>query len=112
MFEIVRCHGKDEWSDNAVLNYIWLIFLKTQGRRIIKSHLPFGLLPPGLLDKCKVIYVSRNPKDTAVSFYYYQIGWPKFHGTFEACMEMFKDGALIYGDYFQHLIRDRPLSLS
>ena len=89
-----------------------LKFFQLKGRRIIKSHLPFGLLPPGLLDKCKVIYVSRNPKDTAVSFYYYQIGWPKFHGTFEACMEMFKDGALIYGDYFQHLIRDRPLSLS
>ena len=36
---------------------------------MIKSHLTFEMLPPALLDTCKVVYVCRNPKDTVVSFY-------------------------------------------
>ena len=37
--------------------------------RVIKSHLTFELLPPRLLDTCKVVYVCRNPKDAIVSYY-------------------------------------------
>jgi hypothetical protein len=30
--------------------------------RVIKTHLPFSMLPPTLLDTCKVVYVARNSK--------------------------------------------------
>ena len=40
-------------------------------QRMIKTHLPIGLLPPALLEKCKVIYVARNPKDVVVSYYHH-----------------------------------------
>lgn len=30
--------------------------------RYIKSHLPLSCLPPNLVDRCKVVYVARNPK--------------------------------------------------
>ncbi|XP_047099393.1 luciferin sulfotransferase-like [Schistocerca piceifrons] len=40
--------------------------------RLIKSHLPPALLPKQLWTiKPKVIYVARNPKDAATSFYYH-----------------------------------------
>lgn len=37
--------------------------------RFIKSHLPLSLLPPNILD-AKMIYVARDPRDVAVSFYH------------------------------------------
>ena len=60
----------------VMMMIIMMIMMK--GRRVIKTHLPLQLLPPDLKDKCKVIYVSRNPKDTAVSLFYYYKGWPMF----------------------------------
>jgi len=40
--------------------------------RLIKTHLPFELLPPNLLETCKVVFVARNVKDAAVSFFYHE----------------------------------------
>ncbi|KAF4524245.1 hypothetical protein B566_EDAN008791 [Ephemera danica] len=48
------------------------------GPRFIKSHFPLSLLPANLLDTCKVIYVARNPKDVAVSFYHQNRPWTPF----------------------------------
>ena len=40
--------------------------------RTIKTHYPFTLLPPGLLDTCKVIFVCRNVKDVCVSYFHHE----------------------------------------
>jgi len=79
--------------------------LKKTKRRVIKTHLPFEFLPPQLLEKCKVIYVARNPKDCAVSFYHHNIliSAHGFLGTFEEFMQYFKDGLHIFGSYWHHL---------
>ena len=41
--------------------------------RIIKTHLPLQLLPPSVLQtpSVKIIYVTRNPRDVAVSLYHF-----------------------------------------
>jgi Sulfotransferase domain len=40
-------------------------------RRFIKTHLPFKILPPSIMEKrAKVIYVARNPKNVVVSYYH------------------------------------------
>lgn len=50
---------------------MWDELQKVKGRRYIKTHMPFSLLPPNLLTSgCKIIYVARNPKDVSVSFYH------------------------------------------
>lgn len=38
-----------------------------QSPRVIKSHLPLEMLPPNLVETCKVIFVCRTPKDCCVS---------------------------------------------
>ena len=40
-------------------------------QRLIQPNLPIVLLPPDLLQKCRVIYVARNPKDVVVSYYHH-----------------------------------------
>ena len=81
-----------------------------QGRRFFKSHLPLDFLPPKLLETCKVVYVSRNPKDTANSFFHFL---PYFNGSQETFLDMFLCGEHIYGNFFSHLLggwrnRDHP----
>lgn len=41
------------------------------GKRFIKTHLPFSLMPPSVMnERAKIIYVARNPKDVIVSYYH------------------------------------------
>ena len=42
---------------------------KRESPRVVKSHLRYCLLPPKILDQCKVITCIRNPKDTLVLLY-------------------------------------------
>lgn len=80
---------------------------KLSSPRIIKTHLPFCLLPPNLLNTAKVIYVCRNPKDCCVSFYHHVTEIFKklyeFNGTFDDFAELFMQGKLEQGCYFHHL---------
>ncbi|XP_007445431.1 sulfotransferase 1 family member D1-like, partial [Python bivittatus] len=62
---------------------------------LIKTHLPVQMLPKSFWEKnCKIIYVARNAKDVAVSFYYFY-KMAKVHpepGTWEEFLEKFMDG--------------------
>lgn len=51
-------------------------------RRFIKTHFPLHLMPSNALEVgAKIVYVVRNPKDVAVSFYHMQKSLPTFGYT-------------------------------
>ncbi len=80
---------------------------KLKGPRIIKTHLPMAMLPPNLLDVCKVIFVGRNVKDTCVSFFHHEKLLPNQgldqEADFNKYAEHYMRGEVIYGNYWTHL---------
>lgn len=75
--------------------------------RLIKSHLPLCMLPPKLLDTCKVIYVCRNPLDVCVSFFHHSQlllhEVMKADRGFAEFAQRFRSGEYKYGSYWSHL---------
>ncbi|XP_014474012.1 PREDICTED: sulfotransferase family cytosolic 1B member 1-like [Dinoponera quadriceps] len=73
--------------------------------RFIKTHFPLSLLPEILDIGCKVIYVARNPKDVAVSWYYMSVGMKTqgFLGDFATFWDYFENDLTYWGPYWTHL---------
>ncbi|XP_050716685.1 sulfotransferase 1C4-like isoform X2 [Eriocheir sinensis] len=73
--------------------------------RTIKTHLPFSLLHPSMLDTVKVVYVARNPKDVLLSFMHHSRLFfdLDFQGTVEDFYKYFISGDLIFGGYDEHV---------
>ncbi|CAK1596509.1 unnamed protein product [Parnassius mnemosyne] len=73
-FELIKANFMNlayfQGLSNAVRNPSWKTIAETPSPRFIKTHLPLSLLPPKLLSTAKVIYVARDPRDVAVSYYY------------------------------------------
>merc|ERR1712024_171097 len=76
-----------------------------QSPRVIKSHLPLEMLPPNLVDTCKVIFVCRTPKDCCVSYYNHHLTIPDYHfkGMFSDFAKLFLEGSLEFGNYWTML---------
>lgn len=79
----------------------------TYGRKpgALKTHLQFGKTPYSV--DAKYVYITRNPYDCCVSYYYHYRNFPNNQfadGTFDEFFEMFVRGRLAFGDYFDHLV--------
>ena len=65
--------------------------------RIFKSHMPYNMALGGdpAKNPCKYVYIARNPKDVAVSYYYFerQKSWSgNYSGSWDHWLEMFLQG--------------------
>jgi len=74
------------------------------GRRVIKCHLPMDLLPHDVINKCKIVYVARNPKDCAVSYFHHCKLLQGWVADFDECLKQFEDDLLLYGSYWRHIL--------
>ena len=65
--------------------------------RLIKSHLPYHVIPMNKEEskRSKHIYVARNPRDVAVSFYHFVLSFGPgsyFNRTWEFFAKLFLEG--------------------
>ncbi|XP_074623218.1 amine sulfotransferase-like [Acropora palmata] len=77
--------------------------------RLIKSHLPYHVLPmsENETSRGKYIYVARNPKDVAVSYYMFVSSFgpaSHFNGTLEFFANLLLDGKGSYGLWSDHVL--------
>ena len=80
--------------------------MPTTNPRVMKSHMTFEMLPPKMLETCKVVYVCRNPKDAIISYYKMHkfIITPEMgDAPFGDFADLVKDGDILYGSYWDHL---------
>ena len=81
-------------------------FARTTGPRLFKSHLPLRWLPGG----ARYIYVERDGRDVAVSYYHFYRSHLQYEGDFESFFDRFLRGKLQYGSWFKHRAGFRTLA--
>lgn len=82
------------------------VALKT-GPRFIKTHLPHSILPPSFENSnAKLVYITRNPRDTAVSYFYFmRLLTPcSFQGTLSDFLQLFLSDTAMYSPFFDHVL--------
>jgi len=77
--------------------------------RVFKSHMPYQMALGGdpASNPCKYVYIARNPKDVAVSYYYFERGksWSgNYSGPWEHWLDLFRTGRVQRGDWFDHVL--------
>ncbi|XP_062349737.1 sulfotransferase 1B1-like [Cinclus cinclus] len=74
--------------------------------RVVKTHLPAHILPKSFWENhCKMIYVGRNAKDVAVSYYHFDLmnKLLPHPGTWAQYLEEFMAGKVAYGSWYNHV---------
>ncbi|XP_035230371.1 sulfotransferase 1C2-like [Stegodyphus dumicola] len=75
----------------------------------LKTHISFTHVPYS--PKSKYIFVTRNPKDCCVSFYYHtknDLSYGYWDAEFDDFFELFISGEIEDNDYFEHLLSWYP----
>jgi hypothetical protein len=68
--------------------------------RVFKSHLSYRKIPKG---PCKYLYVARDGKEVAVSYYHFQKTHMGYKGTFDEFFTRFLKGEDHYGSWYRHV---------
>ena len=87
------------WVEGAANRYGGLgrLTKSATARRLLHSHLPYALMPGVRDTRARCVYVARNPKDNAVSFYYHSCSKLGYEGTWDEFFELFIRGHVGYG---------------
>jgi hypothetical protein len=68
--------------------------------RLFKSHLSYRQIPKG---PCKYVYIAREGKDVAVSYFHFFRSHFGCRGTFDEFFDLFMQGKVKGGSWFEHV---------
>lgn len=88
------------------INLANLIYLqKQQGRRYLTTHQTLAMIPGKDQPDTRYIYVARNPKDCAVSYYHFGLSTKSFsyQGDWTQFCALFAQGLVPWGSQFEHV---------
>lgn len=81
--------------------------------RFFKSHLPIGMLPEELWKiKPKIIHISRDSKDAAVSMYHHYINLHGYSGTKDEFFNLYLDGKVYFSPYDSYISELKQLKIT
>lgn len=76
--------------------------------RIFATHAPYSLLPSSITEsKCRIVYISRNPLDTAISKWHFTAALYPGEGkgiSLDESLEMFCEGVDGFGPFWEHVL--------
>ncbi|KAL2476786.1 Cytosolic sulfotransferase 5 [Abeliophyllum distichum] len=83
--------------------------------RIFSTHIPYQLLAKTLdSSECRIVNVTRNPKDTLTSTWHFMNKWKKAEEEpwpLEVAVEKFCNGIVPCGPYYDHVMGYKKESL-
>jgi len=82
------------------------VFKEMASPRLAKTHLAYSLLPRELQEKRgRLIYIARNPKDVAVSFFFHYQASTFLNRSpdFPSFARRFLDGQVVFGEWLAHV---------
>nr|GLL30406.1 cytosolic sulfotransferase 15-like [Ipomoea trifida] len=89
--------------------------LSSDGTRIFNTHIPYQLLGKTIESSgCRVVYVTRNPKDTLNSLWHFVNKWKVDEDApweLEEAVEKFCRGIVPCGPYYEHVLGYRMANL-
>ncbi|KAK8659047.1 hypothetical protein V6N13_029262 [Hibiscus sabdariffa] len=81
------------------------------GLPVLATHVPYSSLPRSVIDSgCKIVYICRDPKDSFVSLYHFNVNIQASQNAgaqpidLNEAFELFCAGASIYGPYWDHVL--------
>lgn len=78
----------------------------TTSPRLIKTHLPIQFIPKSFWEQnCKIVYVARNAKDNAVSYFHFDrmnMAQPE-PGDWSSFLQRFIEGKMLFGSWYDHV---------
>ncbi|KAF3642288.1 putative protein UXT -like protein [Capsicum annuum] len=78
--------------------------------RLFHTHLPYRILPNSIKNSanCKIVYITRNPKDTIISMWHFFNYNHKYLENFfplEEAVDSYCNGGIhLYGPFFEHVL--------
>ncbi|XP_054709134.1 sulfotransferase 1E1-like [Uloborus diversus] len=111
VYSIMKGIEKSETSIEDRFPYLEFIYPglssieKITEQRFLKTHLPYSLLPESVHQKKpRIIYMMRNPKDVAVSYYHFvrMMTMTDYVGDFSNFFQDFLNDEVPYGPIWKH----------